>query len=75
MSATQPADKGNRITTFHVALTIDAMLHRYVSVAAEHGMEIIGRIESTRPVPDIHEIQLGNANAKLHHAQWLPNEP
>jgi len=59
-SARQPEQKGNRITTFPVKLTIDGELKRYVSIAVKHARDTKGRVPLTGLTPGQHRIQLGD---------------
>jgi exo-1,4-beta-D-glucosaminidase len=67
-SATQPENKGSRITTFPVKLTIDGKLYRYVSVAIKYGMDISGKITLTPLTPGSHRIQLGDLTKMINYS-------
>ncbi len=64
-SARQAGDRGTRITTCPVKLTIDGKLYRYVSVAVKHGMNITGRVELSGLKPGMHKIKMGNSSKKI----------
>lgn len=67
-SASQPQDKGCRISTFPVKLTIDGKLYRYVSVGARNGVKTSGRVTLTELAPGKHEIRLGNLRRAINHS-------
>lgn len=67
-SASQPEDKGSRITTFPVKLTIDRKLNRYLSIGIKYGMDISGRVILSGLTPGRHRIQLGNLSKMINYS-------
>ena len=73
-SASQPQDKGRRISTFPVKLAIDGKLYRYVSVGARNGVKTSGRVTLTELTPGKHEIRLGDLRRAINHSNGETND-
>ncbi len=65
-SASLPEDKGKRITTFPVKLTVDGELYRYLSVGVASGVKTSGRVALTDISPGKHEIRLGDLRRAIN---------
>ncbi len=66
-SASQLEDKGSRITTFPVKLTIDGKLYRYLSVGVGNGAKTSGRVTLAELTPGKHQIRLGDLSKEISH--------
>lgn len=66
-SASQPENKGNRITTFPVKLAIDGKLYRYLSVGIKYGMDISGKVALRSLTEGRHHIQLGDLSKIINY--------
>jgi len=67
--ASQREDKGSRITTFPVKLTIDGKLNHYVPVAAKYGMDMSARVTLSGLTPGRHRIQLGDLSGMINYGK------
>lgn len=67
-SASQPKDKGSRITTFPVKLTVDGKLYRYLSVGVKNGLKTSGKVTLTGLTPGKHQFQLGDLSKVINYS-------
>ncbi len=67
-SASQPEDKGSRITTLPVKLTIDGKLYRYLSVGVKNGLKTSRKVTLTGLTPGKHRIQLGDLSKVINYS-------